>query len=303
MDFPADQLRAFAAVIDTGTFDAAATRLRVTPSAVSQRIKALETQVGTVVVRRGKPALPTAAGTVLLRLARQTDLLAAEAAAELSGGGATDPARTPVRAAVRVVVNADSLATWFPGAFRLLAQDGSLELELLREDESVSAELLRAGTAMAAVTTDGRAVQGCSTELLGTLRYTAMASAAFRRHWFAEDPPRGLAVAPMVDFDRSDQLQNALVRSVCGVQAEPPRHHVPDSSQFVRAVIDGLGWGMVPDAQDPGEGLLEVLDPHWTRGVELYWQRWKLDSPALARVGEAVRTAARNSGVLELPRP
>lgn len=301
MDFPADQLRAFAAVIDTGTFDAAATRLQVTPSAVSQRIKALETQVGTVVVRRSKPAVPTTAGIVLLRLARQVELLATEAKAELSGGGSTNHDDGPVRAAVSVVVNADSLATWFPGVFSLLAQDAGLELEVLREDESVSAELLRTGTAMAAVTTNGRAVRGCTTEFLGTLRYTAMASPAFRSQWFPGDSASGLAVAPVVDFDRSDQLQRSLIRSICGPQVAPPTHHVPDSSQFVRAVVDGLGWGMVPDAQDLRQGSLEVLDPRWTREVKLYWQRWKLDSPTLGRVSDAVRTAARNSGVLELP--
>lgn len=300
MEFPADQLRAFAAVIDTGTFDAAASRLQVTPSAVSQRIKALETQVGTVLIRRGKPAQPTTAGTVLLRLARQVDLLAAEAMAELSGGGIPDHEMAPERAAVSVVVNADSLATWFPGTFTLLAQDARLELEVLRADESVSAELLRSGAAMAAVTTDGRAVQGCTTEFLGTLRYSAMASPAFRKQWFAGDPASGLAVAPVVDFDRSDQLQRSLLRSICGSEVRPPTHYVPDSSQFVRAVVDGLGWGMVPDAQDPGQDSLVVLDPGWTQDVALYWQRWKLDSPALGRVSNAVRAAARGSGLLEL---
>lgn len=292
MDFPAEQLRAFAAVIDAGTFDAAAARLHVTPSAVSQRIKALETQVGTVVVRRSKPVVPTTAGMVLLRLARQLDLLAAEAVAELAGpsGGR--------RAVVPVVVNADSLATWFPSAFRDLAGDDELEIEILREDESASAELLRSGRAMAAVTTDGRAVQGSSTQLLGTQRYVAMASPDFAQRWFSGDPVDGLARAPMVNFDRADQLQRSLVREATGRRATPPAHHVPDSTQFVRAVVEGLGWGMIPEAQNPGDGTLVGLDTEWVRDVRLYWQRWKLDSPALARVTEAVLTAARSSGSL-----
>lgn len=37
-----EQLAALAAVVATGSFDAAAASLHVTPSAVSQRIKALE---------------------------------------------------------------------------------------------------------------------------------------------------------------------------------------------------------------------------------------------------------------------
>ncbi len=295
MDFPVEQLRAFAAVIGAGTFEAAAARLHVTPSAVSQRIKALEIQVGTVVVRRSQPAAPTSAGLVLLRLARQVDLLAAEAEAELSGHGVGGQGR---RAAVTVVVNADSLATWFPAVFAELARDDGLELEVLREDETVSAELLRDGRVMAAVTTDGRPVRGSTTQVLGTVRYAAMAAPGFARRWFADDPVQGLAVAPMVNFDRSDQLQSSLIREVTGRRANPPTHHVPDSTQFVTAVAAGLGWGMIPEVQDPADGTLELLDPAWTRGVRLYWQRWKLDSPALARVSDAVLGAARTSGIL-----
>ncbi|WP_372699593.1 LysR family transcriptional regulator ArgP [Arthrobacter sp. JSM 101049] len=296
MDFPAEQLRAFAAVVDTGSFEGAAARLHITPSAVSQRIKALETQVGTVVVRRRKPASPTTAGAVLLRLARQVDLLAAEAAAELAGHGGGEGG---TRAAIPVAVNADSLATWFSDVFESLAHEDGLEIELLREDESVSAELLRSGRAMAAVTTDGRAVQGCVTEPLGTLRYTAMASRSFADRWFGQDPLSGLASAPVVNFDRSDDLQSSVAQEVLGLRPTPPVHHVPDSTQYVRAVAAGLGWGMVPGVQDPGDGSLVVIDPAWSRGVGLYWQRWKLDSPALARVSAAVHRAARESRALE----
>ena len=58
-------------------FDAAAARLHVTPSAIRQRIKALEQRVGQVLVVREKPCSPTAAGIPLLRLAAQTALLEA----------------------------------------------------------------------------------------------------------------------------------------------------------------------------------------------------------------------------------
>ena len=54
-----------AAVVDEGTLDAAARRLHITPSAVSQRIKALEDQLGRVVLVRSKPARLTEAGTAI----------------------------------------------------------------------------------------------------------------------------------------------------------------------------------------------------------------------------------------------
>lgn len=69
------QLAALAAVVELGSFDAAAERLHVTPSAVSQRIKSLEQQVGQVLVVREKPCRATTAGIPLLRLAAQTALL------------------------------------------------------------------------------------------------------------------------------------------------------------------------------------------------------------------------------------
>jgi len=59
MRFDREQLETLAAVVAAGTFDAAAARLSVTPSAVSQRIKALEQQLGRVVVVRSKPIRST----------------------------------------------------------------------------------------------------------------------------------------------------------------------------------------------------------------------------------------------------
>ena len=72
-------------MIELGSFDAAAEGLHVTPSAVSQRIKALKQRVGQVLVVREKPCTATAAGVPLLRLAAQTALLEAEALAEMGG--------------------------------------------------------------------------------------------------------------------------------------------------------------------------------------------------------------------------
>ncbi|WP_448630212.1 LysR family transcriptional regulator [Cellulomonas soli] len=60
--FDLAQLDALAAVVAEGSFDAAARRLHVTPSAVSQRIKALEQLVGHVLVQRSRPCRATVAG-------------------------------------------------------------------------------------------------------------------------------------------------------------------------------------------------------------------------------------------------
>jgi LysR family transcriptional regulator (chromosome initiation inhibitor) len=102
MDVSVDQLRTLAAVVDEGTFDAASVALGITPSAVSQRIKALEVACGRVLVTRGKPVRATPPGQVVLRLARVTAQLADDTARELGVGGPAGLARLPL------AVNADS---------------------------------------------------------------------------------------------------------------------------------------------------------------------------------------------------
>jgi LysR family transcriptional regulator (chromosome initiation inhibitor) len=293
-----DQLRALAAVVDHETFDAAASELRLTPSAVSQRIKALERSVGSVLVRRLKPVRPTPAGEQLLRSARQLLLLADEAVLSLRGpedaegdddGGAPPSAE---RLRVPVVANADSIATWLPAAYREIALGGRVALELLRDDEHATADLLRSGDAVGAITADPRPVQGCTLRPLGTMVYRAKASRDFAARWFPDGPtPEALAVAPVMQYDRKDTHQLAVLARVAP-DATPPQHFIPDSVQFVESIHAGLGWGMVPDQQDPGNTLVE-LDPGWSEDLRLFWQVWTLDSPGLAEVTNAVVRAAQ----------
>ena len=291
------QLRALAAVVDHETFDAAASELRLTPSAVSQRIKALERSVGSVLVRRLKPVRPTPAGEQLLRSARQLLLLADEAVLALRGPASAeenDGAGLPSaeRLRVPIVANADSIETWLPAAYREIALGGRVALELLRDDEHATADLLRSGDAVGAITADPRPVQGCTIRPLGTMVYRAKASHDFVARWFPDGPtPEALAAAPVMQYDRKDTHQLEVLALVAP-DATPPQHFIPDSVQFVESIHAGLGWGMVPDQQDPENSLVE-LDPAWSEDLRLYWQVWTLDSPGLTEVTNAVVRAAQ----------
>ena len=70
-------LSALAAVVREGSFEAAAAALSITPSAVSQRIKALEESISTILLLRDKPVTATPAGEVLLRHVKALRLLEA----------------------------------------------------------------------------------------------------------------------------------------------------------------------------------------------------------------------------------
>lgn len=321
--FPLDQLDTLRTIVDEGTFEAAARRLHVTQSAVSQRVKQLERSAGRVLLRRTTPVTTTEAGDVLLRHARQVDLLASDALARLGGDpahgadGDGDGSDDPVPTTLPIAVNADSTATWFLDALASVPPTVPVVFDLRRADQQHTAELLRSGDVLAAVTATREPVQGCSSEPLGVMRYRAVASPGYVERWLGGGPvsldeagttraPRTsdgpdltrLDRAPMVVFDRTDDLQHDFVRRLTGHEPLSPRHHVPASADFARAVVLGLGWGMLPEAQAAPElaaGHLVELAPDDPVDVPLFWQRWTLASPLLDAVTDAVRTTARRA--------
>ena len=281
-----EHLKALIAVVDEGTFEAAADLLRITPSAVSQRIKALEASVGQVLVRRRLPCTATDAGALLLRMARQVQVLEAETSAALGAG-------SPARAHLPVAVNADSLATWFIPVLHQAAgwEDSALDLHV--EDQGYSSQLLRDGAVMGAVTSDPVPVSGCRVELLGSMRYIPVATPALRRRYSASGMVDWAAM-PVLKFNTKDTLQQQLLTAK-GVPRLPPTHTVPSSPGFLAAVKAGLGWGLIPELQFTGEladGALVRLEEDAHQDVALYWQAWTLDSERLLRISAAVRSAA-----------
>jgi LysR family transcriptional regulator (chromosome initiation inhibitor) len=288
MDATTEQLRTLAAVIDHGTFDRAAAALHVTSSAISQRVKALEQQTGRVLLLRTKPVQPTKSGSVVVRLARQVALLESEAMEELGLEGAGSRPRIPL------VINADSLATWVLPA---LAGVERASFEISIDDQDYSIERLREGTAMAAITSNREPVQGCTVRPLGVMRYRAVASPSFAAQWLPDGfTDAALSRAPMVVFNRKDALQDRYLEGRLKRGASyPPRHYVPASSDFMRAIELGLGWGMLPDLQSKGlldAGTLTVLDQRGHVDVPLYWQQWSIESATLARIAAALQQAA-----------
>jgi LysR family transcriptional regulator (chromosome initiation inhibitor) len=287
MDLDLAQLRALDAVVTHGTMDAAAGALHVTPSAVSQRIRALEASLGRVLLVRSKPIAVTDAGAAVLRVARQIDALAAELTAEVS----TDGDGAPVRRTIPLAVNADSLATWVLPA--LAGLDG-VDLEFHREDQEHTTSYLRDGTVMAAITSEATPVQGCTVEPLCVAHYLPCAERGYAARWFPNGAtPRALRSAPLVDFDRKDELQNRYLASRGVAEATPPRHQVPASADFVAAVRLGFGWGMVPTWQLPEAGSEVVVLENRSIDVRLYWQQWNLRSAALDRVRQAIMAGAK----------
>lgn len=274
-------------IIDEGSFENAALALSVSPSAVSQRIKALEKSVGRVLVSRTQPAVATEAGEVLVQAARKMALLQAETRQQLAERLDEIP--------LTVAINADSLATWFPPVFAEVARWDAVTLTLRVEDEAHTLSLLRRGSVLGAVTREADPVAGCEVLHLGVMRHLPVATPELRDHYSVDGHPDWVRM-PVLRFGPNDVLQDRdLEGRVSGTIGRRRVSVVPSAEGFGEAVRLGLGWGLLPEAQaEPMvvAGDVVQLDEKVV-DTPLYWQRWRLESRLLARLTDAVVDAAR----------
>ncbi len=281
LDYP--QLQALSAVHRRGSFDLAAASLGITPSAVSQRIKALEDRIGALLIQRGQPCTATETG---LRLIHHFDAVMLMEAAL--------PLPDPAPAAVRIAVNADSLATWVIPA--LSACPGML-FDIVIDDQDVSQDWLRRGEVAGAITSHPGPLQGCDTVPLGRLRYHATASPDFVARWLADGvTPAALTRAPALTFSDKDRLQSDWLATHLGPGIAYPTHRLASSQGFVDAALAGLGWGMNPAPLVSGHlaaGRLVELIPGTPLDIALHWQFARRTAPALEPLTRALRTAAK----------
>jgi len=293
--FDTDALECLAAIVEEGGFERAAVRLSVTQSAVSQRLRALEAQVGTVLLVRSRPVKPTSAGRLLIKHAMQMRLLRADLETDLQdltpGAGAM---REEDR--ISIAINADSIATWALPALGPLVTEG-LPLEIITDDQDFTHEWLREGQVLGCVTTLKQALRGCKVLPLGAMHYVAVASADYAR----ANCPKGLTThnfrqIPFIAFNRKDDLQTEFVGKACGLRRVTlSQRFVPSVEGQVRAVLAGWGVSVLPALTvqpliDSGE--LVNLAPQVTLPVNLYWHCWNLDSVVIDRLTAALSSAA-----------
>ena len=297
--FTPDLLECLAAIVEEGGFERAAKRLSITQSAVSQRLRSLETLAGTVLIIRGRPLKPTPAGRLLLKHTMQIRLLHTDLEHELRNlnPGATVSAIGEER--VSIAINEDSIATWALPAFNDLVKQG-MALEIIADDQDFTQDWLREGQVLGCVTTLGKALRGCKVVSLGAMNYVAVSSTTAVRHYCPEGfSPHTFRKLPFIAFNRKDDLQSEFIcRSFRLRQAHLKQCFVPSSEGQVRAVLAGWGASVVPELLVRpllASGQLINLIPEATLPVALYWHCWNLDSAVLNMLSKAIIRAAKDA--------
>jgi len=289
-------LECLAAIVEEGGFERAAVRLSITQSAVSQRLRSLEVQVGTVLIVRSRPLKPTSAGRLLLKHAMQTRLLRADLERDLKdlapggSGAGHDEER------VSIAINADSIATWALPALTGLARKG-LGLEIITDDQDFTIEWLREGRVLGCVTTLKQALRSCKMVPLGAMSYVAVAEVSYAAAHCPEGlSPHNFIGLPFIAFNRKDDLQSEFVARAFKLKRVALRQlYVPSSEGQVRAVLAGWGVSVVPKLQvreHLQSGRLVDIAPGRALPVALYWHCWNLDSLVLDALTQALTAAA-----------
>jgi LysR family transcriptional regulator (chromosome initiation inhibitor) len=272
-----DQLATFAAVVEQQSFEKAATALSITKGAVSQRIKALEEVVSSVLLVREKPVVPTAQGEILWRHVQTLRLLESDTLSKIK----PEPGLAPVPLAI--AVNADSLATWIPTVLWPLMKRRRIALEVIADDQDHTLRRLARGEVVGCISTEAKPTTGLVAEPLGAMEYRCFATPSFVDEYF----PKGFTLqaalgAPAVLFNRKDSLHDEFLHDVFGVKVDNYiKQYLPAPGTLLDGIAAGVGYGLVPTVQVQGRYATELIElaPNHPVCVSLYWHHWAGEPP------------------------
>ena len=277
-------LKALDAVLLEQNFERAANRLHITQSAVSQRIKLLESQLGQPLLIRAQPLQPTQLGQQLLGHYQRVLQLETELTNQLYSNN--QQAQT-----MPIAVNADSLSSWFIPALTPLLQEKNIELNLYVEDESRTWERMRSGEALACVTSKAEGIAGSKSNFLGYMEYFCVATPMFVQRYFSEGiNKQTLSHAPATAFDQHDDIHLQFLQDHFDLQlGQYPCHTIRSSEAFVDLTLASGAYSLnsrflIEKYLSTGE-LINLL-PEYQVKVPLYWHHWQLAGKLMTQLTE-----------------
>ena len=280
-------MAALAEVIEQQSFELAAQKLFISQSAISQRIKALEEQLGQPVLIRSQPILATHAGEQLLAHFKRVKQLEYELVPIISPEKPTKPMK------ISLAVNADSIATWFIDAITLVLKTQLVELNLIIEHEERTLDKLRSGEAVGAVSIIEKPLKGYRSFKLGKMEYCLVANPDFIAQYFPDGVNQSsLKMAPAISYDHKDDMHVRYIAKHFNLAAaEYYCHSVRSSEAFVALVKQGVAYCLLPKLQIAKEldsGQLISLCPDNTLVETLYWHSWVLVKGVSKQISENI---------------
>jgi len=275
------------AVVHERGFDRAAQTLHISQSAVSQRIKALEANLGEPLILRQHPPIATELGRKLITHLQTVQLLERDL-----GLGLASSSQERIHA--RIAIPADALATWFSEALGRITDELAVDIILADQDSGI--DIMKRGEVLACLCADGHVLNGARVDRLGVMRYRAYASPDFLlRHNLLNDVS-SLWRAPCLVFNTDDRLQH---RFLAALGQSKPQNTIlcPSSEGFIQLAASSCGFGMIPDIRAAplvhNGSLINIAPQHYI-DVPMYWHSWRSSGSVMKGLrASVIKTAHR----------
>ena len=273
-------IEALAIVVQEGGFDKAAQYLRLTQSAVSQRIKQLEEQTGQIVIARTNPPKATPAGQQMIKHYAQVKRLEDDLFETMFSSDHNE------YVTLAIGTNRDCLTTWLQAAVQEFLARKNVVLDFRAADQEQTHKLMKDGEVIGCISVKDQPMQGCRLEYLGRMDYWLVATPTFAAQWFPKGViPDAINRAPLIHFDRKDEMHAQFFKTIMKhPPTQLPIHYVPSIKTYADFILAGLAYGLLPDQEcEPHikSGVLLNLAPQKPVQIKLYWHCWNLKSRLL----------------------
>ena len=278
-------------VLEMQSFEAAAQKLHITQSAISQRIKSLETHYGQPVLIRTLPYRPTDLGKQLIGHFKQVCLLEEDLENQIK--------KTTSTPRISIALNRDSLETWFLNLIEETEVFRDVFLEVIADDQELTLDYLKNGLVSACLSTAEKEILGGRVQFLGNMEYVLVASPTFVKEFFSKGSPKEcLRNAPAIKFDQNDKLHERYLEKFFNLDGRGLNYHViPSVAGFKKFALLGYGYALIPKIDIIEElkkkQLLQLYsDKVWE--IPLYWHYWAVESKFYQKFNADVIHHAKN---------
>jgi LysR family transcriptional regulator, chromosome initiation inhibitor len=268
-------IEALYTVLELQSFEAAAKKLHITQSAVSQRIKGLETFYGAPLLTRVLPYRPTELGKQLIVHFKRICLLEEDLEKQIG--------KTALVPRISIALNRDSLETWFLDLAKEAEVFRDISLEIIADDQELTLDYLKNGLVSACLSTSENEIQGGRVHFLGDMEYVLVASPSFVKEYFSGgNPKKNLRNAPAIKFDLNDRLHERYLEKFFNLDGKELNYHIiPSVAGFKKFTLLGYGYALIPKidilVELKKKQLVQLYsDKVWK--IPLYWHYWAVES-------------------------
>lgn len=272
-------LEALFTVIKTSSFQAAAEKICISQSAISQRIKGLESLYGQPLLVRTQPYVATTFAETLLAHYQRVKLLESELENELENDKLSLPK-------LSIALSRDSLETWF----MTLLQDPSflqgVNINIITDDQETTLSYLKKGLVLASITASEKSIPGCESIYVGDFEYVLACTPDFKAHHFKKNnAEQNLLSAPTLIFDHQDDLLQRYLKLYFDTDEKVVNFDtIPSVRGFKQFTLSGRGYSLIPKIDILNElksGSLVQPYPSKVWRMPVYLHYWQIQTPTV----------------------